>query len=353
MVLLGLGLLLQLEVKETVKNIRLHPDALQKINDSYEHLSKIDALFPIGQTNDAGVLLNPYIRLDSEASIAQKTTWWNAMSKEDMDFVKRHWLTAPETISFPEDNVLEELMDYDFWDLTSSGLYAEQLTQQPTMELTSYPIPYFANLQILAKVRLAKGLEDGSILSALREVRHLARLCQGQEHLVQSLVGIALLSFERVAYLEAVKREILQREQWVPITEADTTLAKNLSFASVGIFLSHDQGEAARANQALKHRIFNQCSTLFEAGVIIQLRHSLKNRWPLEVDLFPMVSEYEQYWLDSGCELPTLELYWDDPTSDLFYIKDGLTVPYIRTLYMFQVLKDWMFVPNAKEPNPY
>ena len=102
----GIGIIVQIETRENIAKIRFHPATLEKLKDSYEDISKIDAFFPIGDTKDAGVVLNQYISLDTEGSVPIETTWWNTISDVEKKNIKKEWLSNPESIEFPEDDLL-------------------------------------------------------------------------------------------------------------------------------------------------------------------------------------------------------------------------------------------------------
>ena len=171
------------------------------------------------------------------------------------------------------------------------------------------------------------------------------------------MVGLALLSIERSAYTNAVERGILQPEEWSPISKSDTTLARDVGFAGIGVFLSHDDGWAISEMDSLTTRRFDRCASLFEAGNVLLRHHSFPSRWPFEVDLFPMLSGFEKAWVDSGCALKTLDLFWDDPSlyTDFMQEKEKtfMTFPYLRTFVISKNISKWSFVPNVDQPSPF
>ena len=111
--LFGTIVLLQREAQKNIEDIRFHPAALQQLKTTYEHLSTIDAFFAPGRSKDAGTILNSYIPLDGSSAPPNQTVWWNSLSKEEHDNIKKNWLEHPEQLSFPEDDVLAKLLEYD------------------------------------------------------------------------------------------------------------------------------------------------------------------------------------------------------------------------------------------------
>jgi hypothetical protein len=346
----------QNNVNDTLREMRFHPKAIPKITAAYTHLSTIDAFFPIGKTKNAGIILNPLIKLDGMGIQAEKKVWWNSLSQEEIDLIKKEWLSDPDKMPTGDDSILTELMAYDHWDTSSSGVYADYLSTPAKQPIFSAPIPNLVDLQYLIKLRLARGIREGDMLPALKEARHLARLCQGQESLIATMIGVALLSIERKAYQEAVDQGILDKESWNPILEDDCKLARTLGFAGVGIYIAQDDGDSLKQVQDLNTNLFAKCSTLSEAGVYLLTRHIIQGRWFAEARLFTPVPRFETTWNNSGCPLTVLRRYWSN--SDFAY--DGLSkgevtrfsTPYLRTHILSALLTMGPFVPDSEEEDP-
>jgi hypothetical protein len=345
----------QYSIRGELKQYQYNEVALTKITQAYVQLSTIDAFFPIASSKDAGVVLNPYIQLDDGAHPAEKNVWWNTLSKEQINAIKSKWSSSPEELPTQDDSILTSLLEYDHWDPNSSGSYATYLSTKSNTYLLNQPIPNLVNLQYLAKSRLARGLRESDILPALKEVRHLARLSQGHESIIDSMIGVALLSIERKAYEEAVHKGILGKDEWSAISEADCKLARKLVFAGVGVYLSQDEGLAVRRLQQLSVREFAQCATMHEAGMAQLLKNSVPSRWFGEANLFRPSIHFEKAWKESSCSLRILQPHWNqmNPLAELPSEEEYLfSIPYIRTWSLLSLMHLSPFVPDIEETNP-
>ena len=159
-----------------------------------------------------------------------KKVWWANPSSELAISIKSDWRKNPGSF-FDEEgkeswdtSILNELLGYDHWDITSSGAF-EAILSSPDSDIVS-PSPSLVGLFRLSKMRLAQGLHKKDILPALQEVRHLSRLTFNHELIVDSIVGIALLKIEAQAFEEAVEQGLISAQDWTPISEQDIELAK-------------------------------------------------------------------------------------------------------------------------------
>ena len=235
-VLVGLGslvagggfLLLRSVPAYNVQDRHYHPTALRTLLTDFDHISTIDAFFPIGDSNDAGDILNPYIGFNNHTSMDFQQTWWNSLPKEEYKLILQSGLNTLDVSAYPEDNLLQLLLFSDHWNPTSSDSFAEILSVAPTTPIQSIPYPIISPLLTLAKIRLVKGLQEDSPLEALKEIRHLARLMQGSEYAAFSVGGLKLLDLEREAYELAVQNQSLESDSWTPISSKDTKTARNI-----------------------------------------------------------------------------------------------------------------------------
>ena len=340
-----------------VQDRHYHPNALRTLLTDFDHISTIDAFFPIGDTADAGDILNPYIPLNNRTSTQFQETWWNTLPEEEYKRIHKSDLNTLDVAAYPEDNLLQLLLFSDHWNLASSGPFQEMVSTAPTTPIEEMPYPMISPLLALAKIRLVKGLKDGNVLEALKEVRHLARLMQGTEHAAFSVGGVKLLNLERETYELAVQNQSLAPDAWIPISSKDTKTARNLVLFGYRLYLSYDEGDAIKQFYALGTRRFNECGMLAMAGEWLLYRHRMNPDVAIEFDLFPMLADFEQAWQQSNCTLDTLKLFWDDPQYSVQHLTDAekemMDSPTIQTTILSSVMKDCSCTPDASKTSPY
>lgn len=327
----------QRRVMAAVERSRHNPTAVAEIVAANGRLGALPAFRSLGRARDAGELLNRHLALD-DGTPAAEAVWWT--DGELRDRIKEVWLKDPGSLSAEgagpalDDSVLRPLQAYDHWDPTSSGAYAAHLSAAPSGPLAEAPIPVWTGLQLLARARLARGLHEQDLLPALREVRHLARLCLGLEDLVGAMMGILILRFEGQAARQAEAEGLLEPGAWVAVSDSDLDLAKATIWSSIDLFDLTPQ-HTAGAYMAQEEAVA-RCAVLAEAGFRLRLLTSQvdRPRWPLEADLFTGVEQFERDWAASGCRLASLRRYWGDDGAPAVDPEDETAfagLPYVRT----------------------
>ena len=243
-------------------------------------------MLSIGDTADAGDILNPYIYLQNYPSTQFQETWWNTLPEEEYKRIQKSELNTLDVSAYPEDNLLQLLLFSDHWNLASSGPFQEMVSTAPTTPIEEMPYPMISPLLALAKIRLVKGLKDGNVLEALKEVRHLARLMQGTEHAAFSAAGIKLLNLERETYELALQNQSLAPDAWTTISSKDTKTALNLLFFGYKLYISYDEGDAIKQFYASGKRRFNECGMLAMAGEWLLYRHRMNPDVAVEFDVY-------------------------------------------------------------------
>lgn len=164
-----------------------------------------------------------------------------------------------------------KLAQYDHWDIHSSGPLGFLVkTKSDRISPWSIPVPNYFMLRALVKVRLLKGMRDRQLISALREVRHFAKLLYSQEIFSSPLVAISLLKEEKAAYQEGVRRGLIGSSDWSPLDEKTFPVAKRAIFAFAG-FLDF------RMSAAVLDKIFDSgshvglCSGVSESAANLML----------------------------------------------------------------------------------
>ena len=324
----------------------LTPELVQKINETHERLSQLEAFQPLQGQRDAGVILNRHIALDGLGPEPEEIVWWTYPESDDRTFIKANWLENTSALYDDagqlkwDPSILSQLLIYDHWDTTTSGPFAQILSEPISTGILTIPIPNLVGLQFLARVRLGQGLHEKDILPALKEVRHLARLTQGHSNLVDSMIAMALLKLELLAFEQAKADGLITETDWTPVSEADIETARSLIWASIDLYdlSTHHTAQSFMAQE----RVLERCAILNEAGVRIIVMKSIasKPRWPFEYDIFSTFDHFEADWKASGCRLEQIEQYWtvEFPFENVSTHEFLMTkLPYLR-MYTFWVL---------------
>jgi hypothetical protein len=109
-------------------------------------------------------------------------TWPTALDERDWRGLDFSWF--------------EDLAAFDHWTMSADG----PMKDQPSVDYATAPLPNYVSLQAWARLRLAKGLRDGQLEQASREVRHLADLISSSGALVSEMIRMVLLKYDRAAW---------------------------------------------------------------------------------------------------------------------------------------------------------
>ena len=329
----------QNKAADEFQRLSLKPDLIQEIMDAHKRLSLLEAFQPLEGNRDGSFLLNKHIPLDGLGPEPDEVVWWSYIDEDEKNSLKTRWKTEPSIVydAFGQlrwdCSILADLLNYDKWDPSSSGPYANVLSLPPSVDLAVIPMPNLIGLQYLAKARLAKGLHDKDILPALKEVRHLARLTLGHDSLVDSMIALALLKIELSAFEQAILEGLITETDWTPVKEEDIKLARATIWASIELYtLSQEHTAPTLSTQ---EAAIERCAVLSEAGFRLSTLKDLAipPRWPFEYDIFKSLDQFETDWKNSGCALKHIEMYWgkhlnfkESTVSQPFMLR----LPYLR-----------------------
>lgn len=109
-------------------------------------------------------------------------TWPQALDENDWQGLDFSWL--------------EELSAFDHWTLSADG----PLKDPPSLSFETAPLPNYLSLMAWARLRLAKGLREGQLELASRQVRHLADLIGTSGVMVSEMIRVTLMRYDRTAW---------------------------------------------------------------------------------------------------------------------------------------------------------
>lgn len=265
------------------EKIRVHADNLalhmSRFETEQERLAAIP-LFEESTTDlkaDAGEFLNDrlakndLIALEPEVG-AWIRQWWAEPIPDNLKKVDLQWV--------------QRLRAYDHWDLFASGPNSKFLgPEAKAVNPFTLPVPEFQFLPAGARLHLRRGLDKRDIVPALEDVRHLARLSYTTETLIGSMVAIALLKMERVAYGEAIRRGIIAPGDY-PVFEVEELeqLRKTL-WVTTG-FADYSAPIQARQVFLSQHWPIGACSAIGESAQSYVLAAAyLEKIYPFERDM--------------------------------------------------------------------
>ncbi|MEW6431712.1 MAG: hypothetical protein AB1730_09395 [Myxococcota bacterium] len=214
----------------------------------------------------------------------------------------RAWLDLedPEVLSI-DVGWLSRLEAFGSWDIEGEESPLAAIPFDPLTE----PLPDFTALQTFAKVRLLQGLEQGDVVRAAAEVRHLARLAYSTEHLVGAATAVSLLGLERRAHAAALERE-LDVSGWTPVSEEDADGLRAVLWAANAVTSLLAEGPLA----ARPLRV-GECPALREG---LGQAHAL--RALLEDELPDRYAALDRALANSSCRLRRLRRAWTARSSD-------------------------------------
>ena len=305
---------LAIDIPDLPEETVLSDAEARELVDLMGHLAVVPALAPLEQTTgrDAGALLNPALPLDGYGIEADAPQWWSEVSLTTDQ--RRNWLTDPAALPDGDLSVTRALLAYDHWDPASSGAFARYVADPTEGHVFEAPIPNLVGLTNLARLRLAKGIEDGDPLPALQETRHLARLILSADHqILYPLIANGILGLERRAYEAAVEQGMLAPEAWTPLSAEDSHRLRLAVWGLTAVYLGQAPPDAHDRLVAAGHPLLGQCGALAEGMAAETLwRANTSLRW-LEPETTARIALLDRTLETSGCALPLVRQHWANP----------------------------------------
>lgn len=296
---------------------RITAEQTDRLIRDLKHIAEIDVLASPTRSRDAGPLLNPHIGLD-DGTPAQEVAWWDDIKHKKTLNKKEgnRWFDAPDDIEVGDLSLLTKLRAYDHWETghvptfgdntePPIGAYAEHLAATPNGAHLNHlePLPNVVALFDLAKFRMLHGMRTNDLLSALEEVRHLAKLVYSDQTLIHTMVAIGMLRIEARAYRAAVERGEIEADSWTVVSEDDLTIMRRASM-SLAYMMSGGANEAEwRRVAELPFEPFGLCAAIHE-GMTSVLTQPSATLWPGEMFPQPNTGFIDHSIASSRCETP-------------------------------------------------
>lgn len=307
---------------------KLSEAQLERYIEDQRRLAALDLVPATRGTCDAGEVLNRWVALDGgtdQERAPDEDAWWADPAvavalkcKEKTGDGEPAWLACAAYAPTGDLSFMSALLAYDTWDPSSSGAWRRYLDAHPREAALTAAIPNYVPLQTLVKLRLIAGLRDGDPLTALREVRHFARLTWSTETLIGAMVAVAMLNVERAGYEAAVAQGLLAPEAWRPMSAEEAEIFKRVLWTSQGLYMGLGPPDAiARLHAAVPDPI-DRCPAGAEAAVQLRLLRALFTQtWPGEVDLRERLRAVDARMSDGRCRDVFVGALWADPSRDL------------------------------------
>lgn len=146
---------------------------------------------------DGGVYLNALLQWNGlgarhhATALALPTALVTELSGQGRAWLHQDHSAALSRLDF---SWMGPLSSFHYWDLESSGPYAEALEANPDLDPTLAPLPDLAILQAWVKARLLRASMDGDLSAAGSQVHQLAMLAISSERYVMIMAGISWLA---------------------------------------------------------------------------------------------------------------------------------------------------------------
>jgi hypothetical protein len=255
---------------------------------------KDDPLFAPHEGGDAAPLLLAHLRWESDVDQPSPVpaALWKQMNSYDGGW-------APHADELDVKGIdtawMSGLADAGYLDLEGPGTKLEKAPYAPL----SSDLPNFVDLMMLTRVRLVQGLQSGDARAAGREVHEAARLCLSSESLIGGLFAVPLLTMERRAYEEAVRRG-QDVTGWTTVSEEDVAALKRLVYASPAPYSLLATGPLAASTPPVA-----RCIALQESIAMGHfLRHFAESEVPEQYAALTKVLD------DSPCRLRRARAAW-------------------------------------------
>ena len=263
---------------------------------------------------DAGPWLNRKLFWSPVREVSSETSPLPAVAipvREELLRLRSEWMdkhhkarTAKADLSF-----FMGLGQFDYWDIETHSPIEELAARNIFVPPPELPVPEVSDLLAAAKLRLMRGALDKEAMTALQDVRNLARLLLTTENMNLVLAGIAILDDERKAYRYFVDHQGLSESAWIPIDRNTTRRAYRAILATRGYLRIWTRPDTMDEIYLKGAEPVGLCAAANEAfPQTFALAPVLKPHWPLEFDLRDEYAKLDQV-LDrsrSSCRLKYL-----------------------------------------------
>lgn len=301
--------------------------------EDQEALSRIDVIRTNNGGRDAGPFLNPIVRWyagmpEGARYLAGKNnspiSIPNGAAAQLSGNLYKLFDASSQQFDYASFSLdwMKEALAYDYWEIHEAPPIREMFDRARSRKihmlnyLTLTPLPELKDIVLLSKVRLIKGMKERNLLPALREVRHLAKLCYSTETLHGALFAVVLLGVERVGYEYAVAHQVLKGGDWMPLSPDLYKRLKRAVLGASGYFSPITTIDLFRKTYGSGKVIVGNCAGIREGTTWFSLidRH-LYSQFPLERNFREVIDLLKMHATGSNsqCRLKDIRTYWSDP----------------------------------------
>lgn len=256
----------------------------------------------LGQ-KDAGPYLNPLVHWDGQGPSKIQLPKEVEEKLRDKDWVAYEPDFNTLTLDF---TWMEKLHEYDHWGSDQNNSFIN-MAQRPQFQ--SVPFPGYMELTNWAKLRLIHGRKTKTMLKALADVRHLARLIFTNDYLVSSMVAVAILRHEG-KFVQNYNKLI--SAGWVTIPDDVLVRAKRYFWSMAE---NVDPRLSDKTYQRFSGDIVGKCQMISEGMMKnIIIRDHLPKVYPEVVKRFDETLKSSL----TGCRKSLVHFMWSDPEWKVF-----------------------------------
>jgi hypothetical protein len=210
------------------------------------------------------------------------------------------------TTTFTESDDLTGRLPSEYDDThPATGPYEEYLRDTPHSvyldHFQAYPNPLA--LVDLAKFHLLVGLRTNNMLPALKEVRHLATLLHSDETIIHTVLAIAILRMERLAFESAIDRGQLEATDWTVPTNEDLNAMQRVAVSMTFVLSGGAADSQWRRLTALEFEPFGLCGAIHDAVGTTVTQPNVR-LWPGELLPLPDMGFLNHAIATSSCSNP-------------------------------------------------
>jgi hypothetical protein len=224
------------QIAETEKTRELQQAHLASFLEDQKAADRIHELIAGPQSRDAGPYLASRLPWEGisdqesgeEPTIVIGTELERALTDEGSDWVSAYDRLPTESVDL---SWMQEIGRFDYWEPFETEVIRNWHEKNPEETWINTPVPNMLILLKHSKLRLMRGIASKDAVTALREVRHLAKLVYSTETLLGAIVASRLLGYEHKAHEFMLERSLISASAWEPIDQETLESAERVAWA--------------------------------------------------------------------------------------------------------------------------
>lgn len=199
--------------------------------EDLEYLKKYPIFSNFTYNNNAQHLLEKYVPFEGAAKQIADPEWVSQIEKL-RDKYGTKWMSQPEVFAnllnepevkgFDTDTWMDQLLEYDHWEISEYPEINEQIKKASSSNSlekigiwSSLPIPQYSVLSLLASIHVAKSKDKNA---AIKVYRHIAKLMHSSHSLIGNMMAVqhlkneaSLVSQFHIKNWEPIKGDLIEK----------------------------------------------------------------------------------------------------------------------------------------------